>query len=69
MTIIHVSEMNVIYYMYITEIQFFVSLYNYTIANNNYDFELEGGEYYLELTEPILFYYLNITTDWKYLVN
>ena len=22
-------------------IQFFVSLYNYTIANNNYDFELE----------------------------
>ena len=51
------------------QIQFFVSLYNYTIANNNYDFELEGGEYYLELTEPILFYYLNITTDWKYLVN
>ena len=44
-------------------------MYNYTIANNNYDFELEGGEYYLELTEPILFYYLNITTDWKYLVN
>ena len=23
------------------EIQFFVSLYNYTIANNNYDFELK----------------------------
>ena len=34
-------------------IQFFVSMYNDTIANNNNNFELRGGEYYLKLTEPI----------------
>ena len=32
-------------------IQFFVSMYNYTIANNNYDFRVRRGEYYLKLTE------------------
>ena len=34
-------------------IQFVVSMYNDTIANNNNNFELEGGEYYLKLTEPL----------------
>ena len=35
-------------------IQFFVSMYNDTIANNTYDFEIKGDEYYLKLTEPII---------------
>ena len=34
-------------------IQFFVSMYNDTIANNNNNFELEE-EYYLKLTEPLI---------------
>ena len=34
-------------------IQFFVSMYNYTIVNNNYDSRVSrGGEYFLKLTEP-----------------
>ncbi|MDR4512453.1 MAG: hypothetical protein MRJ93_12205 [Nitrososphaeraceae archaeon] len=39
MIIIHVSKKNVIYFIY-NWIQFFISMYNDTIANNNH-FELE----------------------------
>ena len=33
-------------------IQFFVSMYNDTIANNKYRVWVRGGEYYLNLTGP-----------------
>ena len=47
MTTIHVSKMNVIYFMYIT-IQFFVSMYNDKTFENYLINELnERGEYIL----------------------
>jgi len=35
-------------------IQFFISMYNDIIANNNHFEFRKGGEYYLKLTEPFL---------------
>jgi hypothetical protein len=58
--------------MYITGYNLFVSMYNDTIANNNYDFELEEVriEYYLKLTEPIFpIYYVLLLIKKPILVN